>query len=234
MREKGKKTQPCDLSWSRQYLDGVTWFFDVGVGPPGYDEAGWYLDEFPDWKFLGFEANVEYYRQRVKTFPGTMLHMGVGDREENRVFYLEGGNSSYQIPAGVGRREVITVKMVTLDWAWNYADRPEGVYLWMDIEGGEMNALLGAKEMLSAVRAINLEISDAPRFHDQPTRGELDGFLWEAGFRAIREHSHAARSYDLFYIRRDQKIIRERFRYATRRTGQRGQSRRPLDSSMIR
>jgi FkbM family methyltransferase len=92
--------------------------------------------------------------------------------------------------AHLGRRppslDRIAVKTFALDDI--LGGLPEETYnvLYMNIQGGELNALLGASGSLSGLQAIVTEVNFVPRYRGCPTFDVLDRHLEERGFRMMR------------------------------------------------
>jgi FkbM family methyltransferase len=83
------------------------------------------------------------------------INIAAGDKEENRLIYLSGadntGMSSFQKPENYsGKHE--TVKVVTLDSMSDNLKLPKIDVIKIDVEGNELAALKGMKEILRRVQ----------------------------------------------------------------------------------
>jgi FkbM family methyltransferase len=91
--------------------------------------------------------------------------------------------------------EQITVPVVTLDsllGALGSECKP-GDYnvLYMNIQGGELQALRGATDVLRHLELIYLENNFVARYEGTPSAEELDELLGEHGFRAVWGQKHS-------------------------------------------
>jgi FkbM family methyltransferase len=78
----------------------------------------------------------------------------------------------------------VKVEMVTLDETWNDLERPEISHIKIDVEGGELDVLHGAKECLAAERPpILLEWNPVNLVAYGRNPGELLDFAAQAGYR---------------------------------------------------
>ena len=55
-------------------------------------------------------------------------------------------------------------------------------FIHMDVQGAELKVLEGAKDNLSKVKAIWLEVSDIKLYENQPLRIEVENFMKDNGF----------------------------------------------------
>lgn len=60
--------------------------------------------------------------------------------------------------------------------------------LWLDAQGSELNILKGCGDMLSNIRAIQVEAELKNLYLNQPLHPEIDSFLSEAGFEYIKNN----------------------------------------------
>jgi FkbM family methyltransferase len=58
-------------------------------------------------------------------------------------------------------------------------------YLKIDVQGGELDVLKGAPNLLKSVITIHCEVEFGPVYKDQPLFAEIDGFLRANGFELI-------------------------------------------------
>jgi FkbM family methyltransferase len=72
--------------------------------------------------------------------------------------------------------------------------------LWMDIQGSELMALAGAREVLPAISLIHTEVAFVEIYSGQPLFSELHLFLRRAGFRLARFTSDGLYSADAMFV----------------------------------
>lgn len=77
--------------------------------------------------------------------------------------------------------ESIALPTSTLD----LLDLNEIDFIKLDIQGGELNALKGAKESLEKVIALEVEIEFQPIYKDQPLFNDINSYLQKDGFEFI-------------------------------------------------
>ncbi len=102
-----------------------------------------------------------------------------------------GGASASLLPAAEAQRSYFPgsvtaaaerVELCTLDalYAGNALPRPDLVKL--DVQGGELEAMKGGRDVLAGARCVVIELSLRRFYEDQPALAEVLGFLGEAGF----------------------------------------------------
>jgi hypothetical protein len=64
-------------------------------------------------------------------------------------------------------------------------DRREAAFLKLDLQGAELDALLGAERTLAATRAIEIELSAVPLYEGQALLPDVLAFLYGCGFELI-------------------------------------------------
>lgn len=74
----------------------------------------------------------------------------------------------------------------------------------LDIQGGELDAIKGAPDLLDRVGWIQAEVSTAELYHDQNTLSQLDEFLKGKDFNRISIRIYPERNHgDALYFRPD-------------------------------
>jgi FkbM family methyltransferase len=93
------------------------------------------------------------------------------------------------------------VKTITLDdWAKQYSiDHID--FLWLDMQGYELNALKAAPHILKTVRAMYTEVSLEARYEHNPLYPELREWLEKHGFNVELEHFHHQSWGSVLFIR---------------------------------
>jgi FkbM family methyltransferase len=141
--------------------------------------------------FPVLEANVRDLRN-VRCYP---LALG-GATGESPMWLSSGrsdGSSSLRAPKthltshpDVAFETVATVRSVTLDdWATGEDVRPD--LLWLDLQGGELDALRGGEHVLESVSAIHAEVSVIEEYEGCALYPEVRAWLAERGFEPVVE-----------------------------------------------
>ena len=136
-----------------------TWYIDAGANT-GFLSVPM-LSNFPDVKVLSFEPspNTRAYLQRTwRESPWqdrwTIVNKAVGDHIGEVEFSLSdpalGGYDGLKHTKRVASRGKEMVPMTTLDQEWQALGRPRVSCIKMDLEGAEMLALNGARELIRA------------------------------------------------------------------------------------
>lgn len=83
-------------------------------------------------------------------------------------------------------KSVIQVKTDTLHHI--FADyQIEGIdFIHMDVQGAELRVLKGTKEYLKRIKAIWLEVSETPLYHNQPLKNDIHEFMIKNNFKLIK------------------------------------------------
>lgn len=94
----------------------------------------------------------------------------------------------------------ISVPMLSLEiWAQQY--RVSAVdFLWLDMQGAELNALKGMGKLLDTVRALHVEVSTKESYAGAPLYPELAAWMRARGFKAQHERFEGSQG-DVFFAR---------------------------------
>lgn len=155
-------------------------FYDIGVGRK--HEAQTIAREFPGVSIFGCEPNPRCYDDVKGKFPGNILNTAIGTRPHAVLYPGKDFIGSSVFP--VYGDKPYSVPCMSLDEFDITAGKPDNVFLWMDIDGSELDALKSGDDLLRSgrVKAINLEIFFNPPYEGWPTRGQLEGLLSEYGY----------------------------------------------------
>lgn len=190
------------------FLDAASFkvIYDIGVGPKS--EYLTLNNKFPLAKFYGLEANPNTYKEIEQKFPGTVLPMAVSETGETVRYVVHEQNvmASGLIPYDNAKDgEEIFVPSITLDNFDKRFESPNGILLWMDIEGYELKALRSGSELIrsGSVKLINLEVR--PRWNGKSggcTESEIDEHLAGFGYKKIFVYNHypQSRHHDAIYL----------------------------------
>jgi FkbM family methyltransferase len=101
----------------------------------------------------------------------------------------------------------LTVRVETLE-TFCRRERIAGVdFLYVDVQGAELQVLHGAGRLLQSVRAVWLEVEEVELYAGQPLAPNVDDFMEASGF-ALRMDTVEGISGDRLYIRREAPIDR--------------------------
>lgn len=165
--------------------------FDVGMQHG--DTTKQYLDNFLGATVYGFEPEPANFRRCVDLLGKTarLINAAVSDLTGSVDLHVnshsgthsvfEIGEVGYWLEPGVTLRK-ISVPSISLDDFCREHSVARIDILKMDIQGGELKALEGARSLLSAhaIGLLALEVEFKPLYKDQPLCADIERFL--AGF----------------------------------------------------
>ncbi|GAH14627.1 unnamed protein product, partial [marine sediment metagenome] len=96
------------------------------------------------------------------------------------------------------------VEMTTLDDLFckpPYVIKKSKILLWLDCEGGELDALEGATQLLKLVDMVNVEMTMKPPSVEWPDTRTVHKKLRQAGFLRQYIHTLKGTQYDGIYVR---------------------------------
>ena len=128
------------------------------------------------------ELNVHPVKTAVSDRNGRAMINLTASAESNSLLDFKEGNPCAQWTRVVGREEV---ELCTLDrWCKENGIEFEQVDLIkLDVQGAELQALYGARQLLQKVKLVYLKVSFVEIYKDNPLFEEIDGFMQECGFR---------------------------------------------------
>lgn len=132
---------------------------NVGVGSCPEARIWEQLHQERGVKIIGVDA-----RGRHNRWPYEYIHAAVGDGTKDFLEYCCGCRSCNCLEGEAHANRIARVKSITIDDI--SANYPAPYFLWMDIEGGEREALLGAKKTLENTKFLCLEVSELWRNGD--------------------------------------------------------------------
>ena len=200
-------------------------FYNIGVGQDELtmNEAVFLKQKFPDIEIYGVEANPNFVKIRQENYPGNLLSVGIWSEKCKKTLTVPvaGVGRSSLLPArkewaesrNFKESETIEVECMTLDDLDKLAGKPEKIWLWMDIEGAELEALKGAEELLKSRRldCISFEVSTVDflpgeqlaRRHGEPTMPELIDYLGSFGYHVQSILSRASIFANVLFLRKE-------------------------------
>lgn len=150
-----------------------------------------FLAMFPKAEIHGFEPQPDLFANLATASannPRWQVHnVALTNSEGEAVFHVPEAafTGSLLVPGeAFGDTNDYTVKTTTLD-TWSQTHGPVDV-LKLDLQGAELQALLGAKEMLKEVRLILCEVNFILRYDMCALFHEIATFLFEQGFSLHR------------------------------------------------
>lgn len=163
------------------------------------EDTGWMSELWKGGTIYAFEPNPTSYEQLKSIAEGchnvVAEPLALSDKTGEAYFYLAGGASSLLKPTKCFNDvyfhsdldRPIKVEKITLDeWAAR-----RGItaidFLWLDMEGNELNALRGASSILKSVKAIYTEVNFQKFWEGCVTYPELKKWLENEGFVNIWE-----------------------------------------------
>jgi FkbM family methyltransferase len=159
---------------------------------------------FPDVEIHAFEPLETEFEKFKSVVVGPVKHYAValGAEATEAKFYITSrpDSSSLFKPGkdheqlyGVSLSSSKTVPVVRLADAIDVRALAAPVLMKLDVQGGELDVLKGAADMLPFIDTIYTEASFVSLYEHQPLAGEIIGFLAEHGFalRGVFNHSVA-------------------------------------------
>jgi FkbM family methyltransferase len=175
-------------------FNGVTY---VDVGAAGNFSTRW--SQIKNYiKYVGFEPDERSYQllkkgdtnfKSYQVYPFALSHSTLQQklyfcRKSEVTSTYEPNYEFLKFFPGVERFEVINTEMITTtrldDVPVNCPD-----FIKLDIQGGELNALLGAEKKLKCVFGLELEVEFLQIYKDQPLFGEIVRDLNHSGFQFL-------------------------------------------------
>jgi FkbM family methyltransferase len=148
---------------------------------------------FPDAEIHAFEPleNERRIFQSVVTDPVKQYPMALGATSGEATFYLtsRADSSSLLRPAnaqetafGVTLSSSTTVPVARMSDIIDVSDLSPPVLLKLDVQGGELDVLKGAVDILPLIDSIYTEASFISLYQHQPLAGDITTFLSQHGF----------------------------------------------------
>jgi FkbM family methyltransferase len=137
----------------------------------------------PTCRYIGFEPSpVEFRLLEKNKLPNHQVYnLAVGKENKDSVFYVSsrGADSSLFKPPVVD--ETIQIKQVRLDLVINESIK----LLKIDAEGGELEVLIGALQLLDRITFIAVDAGFEKGLHQETTAPEVLNFLFKHNFELV-------------------------------------------------
>lgn len=142
----------------------------VTLGPGHFNSEAWIVNEnLPDIEVIGYEPHPGRYNFINNEFPGTLYNMAVSSHSG----YIDGWHGQGQDKiatdfrtelkeeAGFKNYKKVETQCTTIDSIIDKLPTNASIFLWMDIEGAEFDALRGALWSLlnKKIMLINVELN---------------------------------------------------------------------------
>lgn len=165
----------------------------------------------------GDDIRVRLFEGAVAAEPGNVKKFHILNHGSSSLFAPNLGVLKKILP-DFQVEEEIEVKTITLDSSlrgfWGKWDEDKlKTFVILDIQGGELEAVKGASELLGRTGWIQAEVSTTELYQGQNTLTQLDGFLKTNGFVRVSTRIYPERNHgDALYFR--PKLIKIFFRIA--------------------
>lgn len=171
------------------------------------------LEVFPEAHYLWleplqeFESKLEQLRPKYK---GDIIIAAAGSQAGKTSIAVEEGllGSSMQDDGSYGNKPTREIDVITLNSLKDKMDLTQDIFLKVDVQGGELDVIAGADEILSSIDAILLEVSFFRFFKDIPIFDEVISDMKERGFTVYdilagntRPRDHALGQKDLLFVK---------------------------------
>ena len=167
-----------------------------------------FIEKFSKAHIYAFEPNPSVFDKLNHHYSGNdyvhCFNMGIGDKSGEMVFYINknSGTSSFLRPteyhtSNIASKKITpkNVEITTIDEIMSKENLKHIDILKLDIEGFELNALKGIKNIEEKVSIVYLEVNLIPTYEDQPLIEDLIKYLRNANFHlynfyGINENNH--------------------------------------------
>tara|TARA_Y100000310_G_C20671497_1_gene810535 strand:- start:1382 stop:1996 length:615 start_codon:yes stop_codon:yes gene_type:complete len=152
--------------------------FDIGVATIN-TEAWWASKVWKDTQIYGFEPCSSRFNS-ISNYPGILHKMAVTDISGKFDGYMN--NYDFKINAEEDDSDPYiktTVESITIDNLNKKYGPFENIFIWADVEGGELSILKGSVDLLKEKKicGINLELWSNPPVENWPTCDEIVEYL---------------------------------------------------------
>lgn len=192
-----------------QYIvDAPNAMYDIGVGI--YNEYNTLKKAYPEMHVYGCEPHPQEYQDLIPLFPGELLNVGIGKiREETLLYTTDTGiGGSTLLRKMRENAPSVSVTIWTLDEFDLWAKKPDKILLWLDIEGGELAALIGGENLLSSGRVhyLNIETRDVSPMEGYPCTQDITNHLARFGYLPVLRYnvqgSYPEAAGDVIYVKK--------------------------------
>ena len=151
-----------------EVLGGVFGFrpeFLLTAGPGLLQTEAWIFKEwFPDIQIIGFEPQIDRYKNLKDSFPGVLMNNAIAAEScmiEGFMGHLDGETDFKMSTDLENQKNYIKQEIQAVSIDDVLRDKKANGIVWLDIEGSELNAIRGAVESMihEKIRAFSIELS---------------------------------------------------------------------------
>ena len=198
----------------------------------GAHEGKWTISTkniFFEAPFIMFEARDEMrgeLERVASSYPNVQFYVALlGPKESpgETFFRGQGSGSSRYRERSDAQMTSTEVPMTTLDKVLP-ATLTGPLFLKLDVQGGELDVLRGAKGTLAKTEVVQLEVALLPYNEGAPTASEVVTFMDEQGFTIydiagfVRPNKKDLAQIDVIFVRKESNLRPDRFHFADPRT----------------
>jgi len=172
---------------------------NIGIRQGG--EWDYFKEQLPDLRLVALEPNPKENFNFRKSHPNDyVLPYGVWNEPKNKTLVTSKGLCPSMKFEGSGP----LVECVTLDWLEEYENLGESIFLWIDIEGSELEAFKGGTNLLSSGKIsfiyTELRAIDKLRSPTWCVDTEVIKFLGEFGYEPVLTQQESGKEhYDVLF-----------------------------------
>lgn len=195
-----------------QWINGTPKvFLNVGIGPShngSNREAEVVAKVWPDIQIIGFEPSMDLFLRRRPTYPGKLYPWGLWCKSGIQTMIVTPNKGHSSILNSVDSDRACSTELIsctTLDQIDCAIKCPDDIFLWMDIEGAELEALRGGHRLLGSgrVKWIALEVAHKPRRVGQPSENDISTYLSVYNFVPHRHYEYSPATHNILYTRKE-------------------------------
>lgn len=211
-----------------QILDNLTkWisgtpkvFLNIGVGPSKKlrlpsgrslmtnREAVRVASTWPGIRIIGFEPNIDLFVERLVDYPGELYPWGLWCESCFKMMTItpnDGNSSILPFEDKNHTYQQSPIACTTLDCIDREMQLSDDIFIWMDIEGAELEALKGGSQLLSSgrVKWIAVEVEHKSRRTGAPSEDDISDYLSTYGFVPKRHYEYSKYTHNVLYVKKD-------------------------------
>ena len=190
-----------------QHSSKPRWLYDIGVGPPPKHEAKTLCAAVPGLRVIGCEPTQTVYQSLLEQhYPGELLNLAVSTAPSVHLReFADSALNTVKADTNGDQRalRVVETQAVTLDWLDAHVGKPDGIILWADVEGSELDVLQSGQSLLRSgrLRAINLEFTTVEgKLPGAPLAAELHAYVTSLGYCLRQQVTEGGDHHDRIYV----------------------------------
>lgn len=183
-------------------------FLNIGIGPSrngSNREAEVIAETYPDIKIIGFEPVIDLFIKRQVDYPGELYPWGLWSEPSIKTMMVKPDTGQSSILKHIKEDHAYLETLIsctTLDHIDCAIQYPDDVFIWMDIEGAELEALRGGHKLLQSGRTkwIVSEVAHKPKRIGQPKGRKLTEHLKQYGFIPSIKYGYSKTAHNILYV----------------------------------